>query len=850
MANRPSTRAVRFAAAAVALAALLTYLPALQNEFVNWDDEHYVTGNRMAQRLSPETIRWAFTTFREGNWHPLTWISHMADGTAYGLDPAGHHLTSILLHALNAALLLLVLHRMTGDLAPSLFVSALFALHPLNVESVAWVSERKNVLSTLFLVLAVGAHARYAERPSAARYTAVIGLFALGLMSKPMLVSVPFVLLLLDAWPLRRLSRRAVLEKLPLLALAVASAIVTVIAQRTSSAVAPVSAVPVSARIFNAAVSYFRYLALTIWPRGLSAYYALPGSREAPPIPPLVFLAAVAALLAITVLAGRVWRRAPQLLVGWLWFLVTLVPVIGLVQVGGQAMADRYAYVPLIGVFVAVAWSVPGLRRWPPAVATGAVASAALLALGVATARRERVWHDSQALWRDTLASSPRCRIALTNYSNWLFKQGRRDEANEMLRKVLEIDPTHSIARINYGVTLEETGDHEAAVAEFRAVLDRKPDDPHAHYFLAVSLSKLGRKDEAKEHLAKTLAIDPRFDDASHYLGVLLEQEGRHEEALEQFRAALRERPDNPQIPTSIGVTLVAMGRLDEAVRAYEDALEIDPSLADARFNLANALADLGRLDEAIAHYRRAVEIDTADAETRFNLGLALIRKEDLAGAEAELERAVRIKPEYTEAHYNFGIVLLKRGVGEDAAREFREAARLRPEYAEAHVNLGVVLAGLGRPDEAIASYREAVRARPASIEGWTNLGLALAAKGERAEAVRAFRSGLAVDSSNVAMGNALAWLLATSPEAALRDASAAVSLAERVAAATGRRDAQALDTLAAAYANARRFAEARAVAGEALALARQAGDTAVARDIEARAALYANAKPYRTPKS
>jgi len=739
-------RGAAMAAALVACAALVAYAPALSNGFVNWDDGLYVTANPAARELSWGGVRWAFTTGHAANWHPLTWISHMLDGSLFGANAAGHHATSVVIHAANAVLLLLVLRRMTGRLAPSVLVAALFALHPLNVESVAWISERKNVLSTFFMLLAIGAYARYAERRSAARYVPVALLFALGLMAKPMLVTLPCVLLLLDYWPLGRFrgarGRFASLaaEKAPLFALALASCIVTMIAQRAARP--SMSALSLDLRVMNAALSYAGYLAKAIAPVRLSPFYALPGTPESPPIDVLLAAAALAAFAALSAVAWRSRGKRPHIFTGWFWYAGTLVPVIGLVQVGEQSMADRYAYVPLIGAFIAVAWSLPA-RLTKSMLARGA-AACLLAVLAVATARQTLVWRDSESLWRRTLELNPRSRVALTN--------------------------------------------------------------------LGVHLVDAGRAGEAITYLERAVAIDPEY-----------------------FAAR-----------KSLGVALTAAGRQEEAIREGEAAILLAPRDADARYNLANALADLGRLDEAIAHYREAAALDTAFA-IRHNLAIALLRRGDLEGAAAAVQDALRAEPDDADAHYTFGLVLARRGEHARALGEFDAAARLRPGFGAALARQGAALAALGDTSAAVARYEAAARAQPGDAGAHRDLGLLLLAAGRHRDAIAALRNGLSAAPENLEIANALAWLLATAAEPDLRDGAEAVALAERTVAATGRREANLLDTLAAAYAEAGRFDDAARAAAGAAALARSAGDLALAAQIDARRAEYARGRPHRS---
>jgi len=837
-------RAVAGVALAVGLAAIIAYLPAFSGGFVNWDDDRYVTGNAAVRGVSWASVRWAFTTLHESNWHPLTWLSHALDGSLFGANAAGHHATSIVLHAANAVLLFLLLRRMTGCLAPSALVAALFALHPLNVESVAWVSERKNVLSTLFMLLAIGAYARYAERPSRGRYAAVVLLFALGLMAKPMLVTLPLVLLLLDAWPLRRFagSRAStlVVEKLPLLALSAASCVVTLIAQRPARVAMTI--VPLGDRVQNAALSYVGYIAKTVAPIGLSPYYALPGTPESAPLRAPLALAAAAALAAVTFVAWRARRRAPHVLVGWLWYLGTLVPVIGLVQVGGQAMADRYAYVPLIGVFIVLAWSLPARR------VTVAAALIALAALGVATARQARVWHDSESLWRRALAENPRCRLALTNWGIDLVDRGRAEEGIALFRRALDVDPGYAHARVSLGGALTRIGRVDEAIPELERAVAQGTALPDAPFNLGVALGRAGRTAEAIRAIEAAIALDPRFARAHAQLGMLLARDGRHEEATEKFREALALEPNDPNTRVDFGVSLAALGRRDEAIAEYETAIRIRPDDATAHQNLGNAFADAGDFDGAIARYRTAAALDTVSAPLRYNMALAFLQKGDLGGAESALREALARQPEYAEAHYTLGIVHARRADNGAAVAAFAEAARLRPGYGEALVNQGALLAGAGRSREAESLYTEAIRVQPGNSQAYQNLGLLRLGARRYGDAADAFRAGVRVAPENAAMLNALAWLCATSPAAALRDGAEAVALAERVVAASARRDPNALDTLAAAYAETGRFEDARRVAEEAAALARTAGDAPLAAEIEGRARGYARGVPYRMP--
>lgn len=515
-------------------ATVLLFLPVAGHEFISLDDGLYVTGNPVVQGgLTPDGFLWAFRTFHASNWHPLTWLSHMADAELFGLAACSHHMVNVVFHAANAVLLFWVLGRMTGALWRSLLAALLFAVHPLHVESVAWISERKDVLSTFFGLLAILQYARYVERRSAARYAVVAACFALGLMAKPMLVTLPFVLLLLDYWPLNRFPAggtgtaapggfleplsRLLLEKAPLFLLAAASCVVTYLAQQRGGSVGPQELYPLPLRAANALVSYGIYLRQTIWPARLAVIYPYAhGSFPA-------WKAAGAGILLAAVTAGtvRFGRRLPHLPVGWLWFLGTLVPVIGLVQVGNQLHADRYMYLPSIGLFLAFAWSLPDPApgRIPWSRIGAAAAGAWVLGLAAVASADLGYWRDSETLYR---------RAMDVTEGNWLA------------RKYL------GIAVYNRGAALGNSGRPDEAVARFEEALRVYPEYELAHYSLGVTLGRMGRTEEGVEHFRKAIRIDPAFYEAHFQLGVALGALGRPDEASAHFREALKFGPRDP----------------------------------------------------------------------------------------------------------------------------------------------------------------------------------------------------------------------------------------------------------------------------------------------------------------
>jgi hypothetical protein len=509
------------------LLVLAVFLQVGNHSFVNFDDPQYVYENPHVQRgLTKESLAWAFTSTGQANWHPLTWLSHMTDVELFGLDAGWHHRVSVLFHLLNTVLLFLVLQRMTGGLWQSAFVAGLFGVHPLHVESVAWVAERKDVLSAFFWMLSLWAYAAYAERKGAARYGLVVSFFFLGLLSKPMVVTLPFVLLLLDYWPLGRMNRFLDLlaEKAPLFLLSVGSCAATYAAQQREGAIPPADLFPLAVRVANAVVSYVRYLGKTVWPASLTVFYPHPW-RTADSIPFLAVAGASTGLVALTALALRDAMRRPYLLVGWFWFVGTLIPVIGLVQVGGQAMADRYTYLPLIGLFIMVAWGIPDLLdRWRLRTRlAGAAGGVVLLALAAGAWFQVSHWKNSVALFGHAArVSSPN---ALAHYylGNALGAEGRTDEAIFQYLQALTVNPYYFEARYNLANALETAGRNEDAIANYREVLRLKPGLAEAHNNLGIALADTGRLEEAISHFREALRLAPGSADAIRNLGLALE---------------------------------------------------------------------------------------------------------------------------------------------------------------------------------------------------------------------------------------------------------------------------------------------------------------------------------------
>jgi tetratricopeptide (TPR) repeat protein len=684
--------------------------------FINYDDDRYVFENpQVVQGLNLKGIEWAFTHSVLANWHPLTMMSHMLDCQFYGLHAGGHHLTNLLLHAATAILLFLILRRMTAALWSSAFVAALFAIHPLRVESVAWVAERKDVLSGLFFMLTLGAYVRFVEKSIARSpkfkvyYGLTLFFFALGLMCKPMLVTVPFVLLLLDYWPLNRLgavgdrlsiARTLITEKIPLIAFSIAMCMVTFLVQPQDKGI------PFFLRIGNAFVSYVAYCRQMFYPAGLAVFYPYPIHGL-----PMGKILLALMLLVVVSTGAFCWRQKhPHFLMGWLWYLGMLVPVIGLVQVGGQARADRYTYLPQIGLYIFLTWTVVELtagwrsRRWM----LGGGATVVLAVLITCARAQTAYWRDDKSLWAHTLACTSDNSIAHNKLGNALLQHGQLDEAIAQLQMALAINP----------------------------------DSAGPHY--------------------------------------------------------------------GLGNAFFQRGQLDEAIAHYQKALTIDPDNADNHNNLGNAFFQQGQLDKAIASYKKALTITPLDAKVHNNLGIAFRQQGRLEDAIAQFEKAREINPAAADTYNNLGAVLAQQGRMDEAIACFQKTLEIKPDYADARYNLGNSFLQQGHVEEALAQYQKTLEIKPDHIGALNNL----------------------------------AWVLATSPRASLRNGIMAIRLAERANQLAGGKDPEILATLAAAYAEAGNFPKAIETVQSALHLPEAQSTPAAAGALQSQLKLYQTGNP------
>lgn len=638
----------------LAILVALPYAQTRDHEFVHFDDDRYIFDNpEVTGGLTRDGLAWAFTTNHAANWHPLTWISHMLDCGWFGLDPGAHHLMGAALHLVNAILLFVGLWAMTRERVPSLIVAALFAVHPLRVESVAWASERKDLLAGLFWMLAMLLWVAYARRPGALRYLAVCACLAAGLLAKPMLVTLPVVLLLLDYWPLGRLRAahtggaattgipritpvRAVLEKVPLLALAALSAVATIVAQAAAGTVQDLVNIPLMARVGNAAVAYVAYIEMTLWPTRLACFYPHP-VIVAPDDAASLFVPAVASavvLVAVTALVLRFARSAPQILVGWLWYVVTLLPVIGILQVGTQAMADRYTYLPLIGICLAIVWSLRELARRRPALRPALVAAAALavVALAWTTSLQTRTWRDSATLFGHALRVTENNYVAHTGLGNVFAHDGDLDAAAAHFREALRIEPGQLEAHHNLAGILLQRGDAAGAIAHYRVAIRLKPDYVKAHVNLGLALDAAGAHRAAIAHYLRAADLDPDSYRSQELLAGAMARAGNDAEAALRYRRALELRPDS--LPAAHSLAWLLSTSPDADVRQGHLALALAERCAESSgFNdpyalgtLAAASAETGRFEDAVRWQSRAAELAPAAARELFEQRLELYR--------------------------------------------------------------------------------------------------------------------------------------------------------------------------------------------------------------------------------
>lgn len=816
------------------------FLPALSNGYV-WDDDAYLAENAGYHGLGWTQLRWMFTTLHAGHYMPLTWLSWAADYLIWGDRPFGYHLGNVVLHALSAVVFLLLADRLLAEAMPgassrrrllgAALAAVLFGVHPLRVESVAWATERKDCLSGLFYLLALLLYVRAAGAVAGRRRRVLLlaagAVYALALLAKVMSVSLPLVMLGLDVYPLRRLgtsrvrwltraARRVWLEKLPFFLMAAAVAAPAPFAAAHAQTLGSLTEVGLADRLAISLFSLAFYVPKTVLPVGLSALYELPVSVNPLSLKYVASAVAVAGITAGLLVLRRHW---PGALAAWWCYAVILLPVMGIVQIGPQIAADRYTYLSCLGWALLIGGGL--LRVWQagrPAwqrVAVGASGAAAVAGLWGLTWRQCGFWSDQLTLWS----------------------------------RAVQIDENCSICHYNLGTALIHAGRLDEAIGRFSEALRVNPKAARAEHNWAVALSELGRWDEAAEHYQAAIRIDPDYAAPHRSLGALLSRQGEHEAALLHYERARQLEPDDADTLRDLGGLLTTMGRPAEAVERLRESLSIMPHSAETRSRLAVALNRLGLYAEAIREAESAIRIDPALAEAYDSLAKALAGVGRWEQAAAAYRQTVRLRPASAAAWCNLGSVLARLGRSEEAAGHYRESLRLDPDFAQAHNNLANLLVREGEIDQALSHYESAVRIDPGFGEAYYNLGAVLAHERRYAEAIGVLEAGRREAPGHRGVARQLAWLLATCPDAALRDGQLATDLAEALAEATRFESPRVLETLAAAYAEVGRYTEATQFAARAVDLARLQGDTALADRIQAGVELYRAGRPSRLPR-
>ena len=781
----------------LAVITLAIFGQTLRYEFINFDDDLYVYDNAaVAGGLTLKGIAAAFSFNNFDYWIPLTTLSHILDCQLYGLNAGGPHLTNVFLHTASVILLFLILRRMTGALWRAAFVAALFAIHPLRAESVAWVAERKDVLSGFFFMLALWAYARAKlstlHSSLFTRYWLVLIFFALGLMAKPMVLTLPFVLLLLDYWPLRRSGeckvesgewKKMVIEKIPLFALALAWCGLTVFAISHAHSIQLPQNLSIPSRISDALVSYSAYLGQMLYPRGLAVPYLRPEGGY----PLWKAIAAFLLVAGIGLWAFLRKRKSPYLLVGWLWYLGMLVPVIGLVQAGAHVRADRYTYLPQVGLYIMMAWGVSELSTgWRHRRAV--LGSAAVLVIGALTfCTRVQVsyWKDSESLWTHTLACTSGNDVAENNLGDALFKKGQVNESVAHFQKAVNIQPSNAEARNNLGGALLQQGRTNEAIIQLQKAVNLQPDYAAAHNNLGDALFQTGQADEAKAHFLKALKIKPDYADAQNNLGTVLLQKGDVDEAMAHLQRAVIIQPSFARAHYNLGNAFFQKGNEDEAVAQFKKALEIQPAYSDAHYNLGNVLLQKGQVDEALAHFQKALEIQPDNPLAHVNLGNALVQKGQLDEAIMQYQKSMKIRPDIGITHYNYAYALLQKGKLDEATAQYRTAIEIDPNFAVTHPIIQNCLAQI-------------------------------------------------------------AWTLSTSPDSSIRNGAKAIEIAEQTDRLSGGTNPTVIGALAAAYADAGRFSEAVMTCQRALQQAGNSNNTELASALKEQLKLYQEGSPFR----
>jgi tetratricopeptide (TPR) repeat protein len=686
-----------FIYAALILSTLLVFLQVRNFDFTGYDDNSYIYENpHVLKGITADSIIWAFTTSHTGYWHPLTWLSLMLDCQIFGAKPGPIHLVNVAFHIINTLLLFAIFSRMTARIWPSAFVAAAFALHPMHVESVAWIAERKDVLSTLFFLLTLFAYVNYVRRRGLFRYLLTLLLFVFGILAKPMIVILPFVLLLLDYWPLNRFTAEhaetaeknnkinsacsavsavrlpvwLIVEKIPFFVFAAVLGVITFLAQRNVGTVASIDILPLQDRLSNVFLSYARYIGKFFVPQNLAVFYP----SDIHIIKPWQVAMCILLFIAITILVILFGRSRRYLPVGWFWFVGTLVPVIGLVQVGAQAYADRYTYIPYIGLFIMIGWGLPDfLSKWPQRkIILGPAMIIVLATLGILA-------HQQVGFWKNSIT---------------------------LFSRAIEVTQNNVVAYDELGNAYVRLGRYQDAIESYKRSIKIKPDYAESHYNLGVSYLKIGKYQDALESCRQAVKIKPDYAEAYNGLGTVYLNIGRFQDALESYRQAVKVKPDYTEAHYNLGVVCDKLGRWQDSIEAYKQAIKIKSDFAGAYNNLGVAYLNIGSFQEALESCRQAINIEPDFAEAYNNLGNACLRLGRYQEAIETYQRVLKIKPDYTQAHYNLGVAYGGIGNSREEIESYKRAIRIKPDFADAHYNLCVTYLTIGDKASALEEYK------------------------------------------------------------------------------------------------------------------------------------------------
>jgi tetratricopeptide (TPR) repeat protein len=711
---------------------LLAYWPVQNHEFINFDDDLYITGNhRVKAGLTLDGLIWAFDFNERSYWHPLAWLSHMLDVELFGLNPAGHHLTNLWIHLANSLLLFWIFYRTTGRLYRSAFIAALFAVHPLNVDSVAWVAERKNLLSTFFWMLSLLFYVRYVESPSINRYILIIVVFAMGLMVKPMLVTLPFVLLLLDYWPLKRvgfnhrhendpatpagegiLERQSnvlklVMEKIPLLLLSGVSIWLSILSSQKLDMVVGTDVAPMTIRIANALVSYLNYLAKMIWPHNMAIFYPFPKD-----LPLWQIAGSGVLLLAVTALFLLRSNHKPYLATGWLWYLGTLVPVIGIVQAGvWPSMADRWVYIPMIGIAMIIAWAVPEMTsKWRHKIPALAVLVISVLACCVVLVRIQlHYWENSRVLFQHALAVTQENGIAHNNLGSALLWEGETTAALHHFKAALKLSPKSPKIHNNIGQALMKLGHVNEAVDRYLESMQLNPLEAETHNSLAVALIEQGRVSESILHLQKALRLEPNYADAYVNLGAVYRRQGQPKRAVKCYVEAIRLRPDLPEAYNNLGVLLLQEGKLKAASSYFRKALDKKPDYAEARHNLEKVRTAQGSFNEALAQIQAKIKRNPENADLYLKLGDFYKGQDELDDALKHYQKAFLLRSDSLPTIKKLAIVHAMKGQYGKAIELLNKMITLQPDDTEPYYYMAGIYSRQNNIDDSIVWLKKAI---------------------------------------------------------------------------------------------------------------------------------------------